>query len=99
MGKRRLRSGYYFCVCGCRLALPDVFQGRVGENDGILRHDAYPLAQRIQSHFLRWYAIDHDFAAGGVVEPQEQMKYGALPRTTGADQGDGLSWFDSHGKV
>ena len=35
-------------IGGAGAAIADVFQRAAGENDGILRHDAYPLAQGLQ---------------------------------------------------
>ena len=81
------------------LAVAYVVQDGLVEQDGVLGHHPYPLAERRlldQPHVL---PVDEDRTPLDVVEPEQEADDGALAGAARSDQGEGLSRVDSEGDV
>ena len=72
-------------IIGIGPAEADVFARGRGEHDRFLRHqcDARPHLARIRRSDRN--AVERDHTIRWIVEPQQQVKQRALPRSRGAD--------------
>src|SRR5262249_4297521 len=81
---RRLPKGW---ICGPWAAPTQVLPDTDVEQIGVLRHQGHVLTQRIQCVLAHVMATQHDTAALGVPETQQQVHGGRFPRTGAAHQG------------
>ena len=66
------------------------------KEDGLLGDDPHLGPQPAEVELLQFTPVQSETAREGVVEPLQQRDYGALPTPTGANQSQGLTWFDRH---
>ena len=76
-GRRRPPDGL---VRDGGVAEPDVLGDRAGKQIHVLQHEAEQPAQLVERHLADVDAVDQDAPAGDVVEAQQQVDEGRLPR-------------------
>ena len=99
VGKGGGGSGLNLSVTGAWLAVADVFERAVGENNRILRHDANALAQVLEAELGRGKTIEQYAPRRRIVKAQQQLKHRTFARPAGPDDGHGLPRLDDQRKV
>ena len=79
----------------------DVFTDGLGEQEGLLQHQADVFPQGFPLHFADVHAAHGNGALAvlQVIEPVQKMHQGALARTGTAQDGEGLALMDGKGHV
>ncbi len=80
-------------------AIADVGLHRATEQRGVLRHQGELAAQLVRVEGGNRLAIEQDAPLLWVVKTQQQIEQGRLACTRGANQGNGLPWFDGQAQA
>jgi len=88
------RRRFHLFVTRIRAAEADVLAHAATEENGLLRHQAHLLAEPPHLELPQVHAIEHDHAAGGIVEPLDELDHRALAAARLADQRHRLTGRD-----